>query len=117
MSRDLWFEVPLPFFFRDRLVGLGWPRQAVGAFLAGWIVLYGQVQSWSPHLILQPLRQFPANKHHAMLWALLLVACPLFAGSFLQWSGIFHDRQIPAMVAVLAASLGETATRGFLTRL
>jgi hypothetical protein len=30
--------------------------------LQGFIILYGQVQSWAPQLVLQPLRQSPANK-------------------------------------------------------
>jgi hypothetical protein len=33
-SRDMWFEVPLPFFLRDNVYGLGWERVAVGAMLA-----------------------------------------------------------------------------------
>lgn len=33
-SRDMWFEVPLPFFLRDHVYGLGWERVAVGATLA-----------------------------------------------------------------------------------
>jgi hypothetical protein len=33
-SRDMWFEVPLPFFLRDAVHGLGWERVAVGAVLA-----------------------------------------------------------------------------------
>jgi hypothetical protein len=33
-SRDMWFEVPLPFFLRDASHGLGWERVAVGAALA-----------------------------------------------------------------------------------
>jgi hypothetical protein len=30
----MWFEVPLPFFLRDHVYGLGWERVAVGAMLA-----------------------------------------------------------------------------------
>lgn len=30
----MWFEVPLPFFLRDAVYGLGWERVAVGAMLA-----------------------------------------------------------------------------------
>ena len=41
-SRDLWFEVPLPFFLRSA-EGMGWPRSAVGALLAGYIIVYGQL--------------------------------------------------------------------------
>lgn len=33
-ARDLWFEVPLPFFLRDPASGIGWSRSATGAFLA-----------------------------------------------------------------------------------
>jgi pimeloyl-ACP methyl ester carboxylesterase len=45
-SRDMWFEVTLPFFLRDPASGIGWSRVAVGAFLAAWIVAYGQVQAF-----------------------------------------------------------------------
>jgi hypothetical protein len=57
-SRDLWFEVPLPFYLRAA-DGLNWPRTAVGAVLAGYIILYGQVQSFAPNLVLMPLKQSP----------------------------------------------------------
>lgn len=50
-SRDLWFEVPLPFFMRDVVYGLGWGRAAVGAALAIFIIVYGQIQSWTPQLV------------------------------------------------------------------
>jgi hypothetical protein len=83
-SRDLWFEVPLPFFLRDAAQGMGWSRPAVGAFLACWIIIYGQVQSWCPQLVLGPLRQSPPNKLHSMVWVAVLSACPLFMGGFLQ---------------------------------
>ncbi len=43
-SRDLWFEVPLPFFLRDAVEGLGWSRPLTGLFLATWIIVYGQVR-------------------------------------------------------------------------
>ena len=46
-SRDLWFEVPLPYYLRSA-TGMGWPRPAVGAMLAGYIILYGQVQAYAP---------------------------------------------------------------------
>ena len=82
-SRDLWFEVPLPFYLRSA-EGLGWPRPAVGAALAGYIIAYGQFQSHSPRLILSPLRQSPPNKHVCVLWNALLFVVPAFlaAGVF-----------------------------------
>lgn len=48
--------------------GLGLDRVVVGAFLGGYIILYGQVQSWTPQLVTGPLRQTPPNKLTEMLW-------------------------------------------------
>lgn len=88
-SRDLWFEVPLPFFLRSA-EGMGWPRSAVGALLAGYIIVYGQLQTWTPKLFLAPLRQNPPNKHVAVVWNFALVSVPIFLGAFIQ-SGVFQN--------------------------
>jgi len=37
--------------------GVGLNRVIVGAFLGGYIILYGQVQSWTPQLVTNPLKQ------------------------------------------------------------
>jgi hypothetical protein len=37
--------------------GLGLERVIVGAILGGYIILYGQVQSWTPQLVTGPLKQ------------------------------------------------------------
>lgn len=100
-SRDLWFEVPLPFFLRDGAVGLGWSRELVGLVLALWIIFYGQVQSWAPQTVLGPLRQSPPNKWVAWLWCISLVGCPLFLGSFMQSSPIFETREPRASMAAI----------------
>jgi hypothetical protein len=42
--------------------GVAWPRVVVGAILGGYIILYGQFQSWTPQLVTGPLRQTPPNK-------------------------------------------------------
>ena len=86
-SRDLWFEITLPYFLRDPASGIGWSRVAVGAFLACWIVCYGQVQSWSPQLVLRPLRQSPPNKSAAALWAAVLAPLPAAAAVALVVGG------------------------------
>mmetsp|Transcript_10751 Transcript_10751/g.16493 ORF Transcript_10751/g.16493 Transcript_10751/m.16493 type:complete len:577 (+) Transcript_10751:55-1785(+) len=106
-SRDFWFEVPLPFFFRapsceglgiDKCFddsscnngaicgdsgfceninpgggcgGLGLSRVVVGAALGGYIILYGQVQSWTPQIVTGPLLQTPPNKLTEVLWCLI----------------------------------------------
>jgi hypothetical protein len=79
-SRDLWFEIPLPFFLRDAIGGMGWSRSAVGAMLAGYIIVYGQLQTYTPQLVLVPLKQSPPNKLVAVIWNAVLVICPLFLG-------------------------------------
>ena len=89
-SRDLWFEVPLPFYLRAS-DGLNWPRPAVGAALAGYIILYGQAQSFSPKLILTPLKQSPPNKYVCVLWNVLLSVVPLFLGVGLYVMSSYTD--------------------------
>lgn len=79
-ARDLWFEVPLPFFLRSPASGIGWSRSATGAFLAIWIIVYGQMQSWTPQLVLSPLRQAPPTKWVAALWSGVLTVVPLTLG-------------------------------------
>ena len=101
-SRDLWFEVPLPFFLRSA-DGFGWPREAVGAFLAGYIILYGQLQSWSPQAVLSPLGQDPPNKYSAALWAWLLLPVTVALAATLQFSAPFVERDVDAMIALLTA--------------
>ncbi|CAM9245362.1 unnamed protein product [Scytosiphon promiscuus] len=46
-SRDVWFEIGLPLFLR---VELGWKRELVGLILAGYIVIYGNLQAASTKL-------------------------------------------------------------------
>ena len=90
-SRDLWFEVTLPFFLRSTASGIGWSRPLVGAFLAIWIIVYGQVQSWTPQLVLGPLKQAPPGKRVAALWAGILTGVPLILGIVMlagsEWNG------------------------------
>eukprot|EP00180_Rhodochaete_pulchella_P001634 Plantae.Rhodophyta-Rhodochaete_pulchella.ctg247.p1 GENE.Plantae.Rhodophyta-Rhodochaete_pulchella.ctg247~~Plantae.Rhodophyta-Rhodochaete_pulchella.ctg247.p1 ORF type:complete len:533 (+),score=86.92 Plantae.Rhodophyta-Rhodochaete_pulchella.ctg247:1179-2777(+) len=104
-SRDAWFEVPLPFFLRSMNGGLGWEAPAASAFLGGWIILYGQVQSYTPQLVSRPLRQYPANKYSSLLWVSVSVVTPLVLGSFMQFSDIFGDSVQAGMVAVLVVGL------------
>jgi len=46
-ARDIWFVVALPVFLGDEL---GWSFEAIGAFLAVWVMGYGLVQSLAPRL-------------------------------------------------------------------
>ncbi|MDB4103523.1 MFS transporter, partial [Acidimicrobiales bacterium] len=47
-SRDIWFVVALPVFLDDML---GWSYEAIGVFLACWVIGYGLVQSLAPRLL------------------------------------------------------------------
>ena len=84
-SRDLWFEVTLPYFLRAPVAegGLGWSRLAVGGFLAGWIIAYGQFQAHARTFPLGALRQAPPNAAVATLWGCLLVPLPAAAAACL----------------------------------
>ena len=47
-SRDVWFVVGLPVFFRTEL---GWSFYLAGGFLAVWTIGYGMVQALAPKLL------------------------------------------------------------------
>jgi len=51
--------------------GVGLERIFVGAFLGLYIIVYGQVQSWTPQLVTNPLKQTPPNKFTEMLWGVI----------------------------------------------
>lgn len=99
--RDSWFEVPLPFFLRNAEVGLNWSRPLTGTFLGVFIIVYGQIQSWCPQLVLGPLRQAPANKYVAVLWAGILLFVPLGLGPTILTSSPFQEHDTGAMSAIM----------------
>lgn len=99
--RDAWFEVPLPFFLRNPDVGLNWSRPLTGTFLGVFIIVYGQVQSWCPQLLLEPLGQAPANKYVALLWAAILMLVPTGLGPTILSSVPFQEHNVGSMTAIL----------------
>jgi hypothetical protein len=105
--RDAWFEVPLPFFLRDAAVGLGWSRTFTGLFLALFIIVYGQFQSWSPQLVLGPLQQAPANKYVALLWAGILLLIPSALGPTILTADAFSNRDVNAMTAIMVVRIHQ----------
>lgn len=56
-------------------------------------------------MVLQPLRQSPANKYVELLWNGILVACPTLLASLILGSSIFTSHSLPAMTAVLVTGL------------
>jgi predicted MFS family arabinose efflux permease len=68
-SRDIWFVVALPVFLDDVF---GWSYEAIGAFLALWVIGYGIVQSFAPQLLRRSLASAGAEIGAARTWAFLL---------------------------------------------
>ncbi|MDH5290171.1 MAG: MFS transporter, partial [Acidimicrobiia bacterium] len=67
-SRDIWFVVAVPVFLAERL---GWADQAVGGFLAVWVIGYGVIQSAAPRLLTAGGRT-PDEVRAAREWAIAL---------------------------------------------
>lgn len=81
--------------------GVGLPRVVVGAFLGGYIILYGQVQSWTPQLVTGPLKQTPPNKLTEVFWGLINCIPTLVATIVMRWSPSFQNQDQTAMTVWL----------------
>jgi MFS family permease len=85
--------------------GLGADRVVVGTFLALYIIVYGQVQSWTPQLVSAPLRQSPPNALVGALWgAVNVVPTAVLAGLFWSAKYITDYGGAAAALAVAASS-------------
>jgi predicted MFS family arabinose efflux permease len=69
-SRDIWFVVSLPLFLSS---GLGWSFEAVGAFMALWVIGYGVVQAAAPRLLRATTTQ-DQGARAVRTWAAVLLA-------------------------------------------
>lgn len=72
-SRDVWFVVALPVFLASHL---NWSFEAVGGFLAIWVIGYGFVQALAPRLT-RKSSQVSDNVRSVRVWGLLLLVCSL----------------------------------------
>ena len=81
--------------------GLALDRVVVGAFLGGYIILYGQVQSWTPQLVTGPLKQTPPNKLTEVLWGTINCIPTLTAAFVLQFGAIFQEYDRTAMIGFM----------------
>ncbi|RUO63632.1 organoarsenical effux MFS transporter ArsJ [Pseudidiomarina insulisalsae] len=70
-SRDVWFVVALPVFLASQL---DWDHWQVGSFLAGWVIIYGLVQSIAPRFT-QKADVAPRNQ--AVFWGAILSLSPI----------------------------------------
>lgn len=58
-ARDVWFVVALPVYFSTTL---HWSHWKTGAFMAGWIVFYGFIQSLTPAMTNRKHKQPPQSR-------------------------------------------------------
>ena len=68
-SRDIWFVVALPVFLDEEL---GWSFEAIGAFLAAWVIGYGFVQAAAPWILRATKGDLDAEIRAARSWAFAL---------------------------------------------
>ncbi len=87
-SRDIWFVVALPIFLDEEL---GWSYNAIGGFLAAWIIGYGIMQSWAPAFV-SLLGRAKGTVRAAKIWALILaivtVGIAIFVSVDLSVNGV-----------------------------
>lgn len=81
--------------------GPGLQRTIVGAFLGGYIILYGQVQSWTPQLVTGPLQQTPPNKMTEVLWGMINCYPTLTATIVIYASEVFREYKVEGMISWL----------------
>lgn len=81
--------------------GPGLDRVIVGAFLGGYIILYGQVQSWTPQLVTGPLGQTPPNKMTEVFWGMINCYPTLIATIVVYASETFIQYYWGSMIAWL----------------
>lgn len=85
--------------------GLGLERVIVGAFLGGYIVFYGQVQSWTPQLVTGPLKQTPPNKLTEIFWGLINCLPTLMMWIVMSWSPTFVNYDPDAMTVWMIVTI------------
>lgn len=81
--------------------GPGLDRVVVGAFLGGYIILYGQVQSWTPQLVTGPLNQTPPNKLTEVFWGMINCYPTMIAAIVIYASEAFRQYHVNSMIAWL----------------
>ena len=80
-ARDVWFVVALPVFLAS---ALGWDFWQVGGFLAAWVIGYGLVQSFAPHITGRATGRLPDGRS-ASAWAVLLAMVPATMAALLVY--------------------------------
>lgn len=71
-ARDVWFVIALPLYLASQFQ---WSQTAIGSFLALWVIGYGAVQAFAPHLTGKKQGQVP-GAFAALGWSMALCAIP-----------------------------------------
>lgn len=105
-ARDVWFVVGIPVYFYGVLsdgseAGNRAAFFMVGAFMAGWIILYGAVQASAPRLLRAHARPEAELIRAARGWALALLAAP----AALSVAALAADGPQPWLTVTLVAGL------------
>ena len=69
-SRDAWFEVAAPIYLVNVM---HWNGALVGSIMAGYIIIYGQLQGFSGNLVLKPISCMPPRSKDTVWWAVVLL--------------------------------------------
>ena len=85
--------------------GLGMSRVLVGTFLALYIIVYGQIQTWTPFLFTGPLKQNPPNKYTEVLWANINTIPTLVLTLIIYLTPAFTSNSTSAMISSLTTAL------------
>ena len=99
-SRDIWFEVALPIFLTNVA---DWDALAVGAFLAGWTIIYGIVQSATGPIALRPTKCFPPQGKHLWPWAAQLTGLVALVAAL--FTATNHLASTAAIVGIIVPGL------------
>ncbi len=83
--------------------GPGVQRAVVGAFLGGYIILYGQVQSWTPQLVTGPLKQTPPNKITEVFWGVINCYPTMIGAIVFYASEVYLEYQLRGMMGWLVS--------------
>lgn len=85
--------------------GLGLGRTVVGAILGGYIILYGQVQSWTPQIVTGPLNQTPPNKFTEVLWGTMNCLPTLLMCIVMAFAPEFQRHELTTMTIYFSIAI------------
>lgn len=100
-ARDVWFVVALPVYLQ---ASLHWSYSQIGTLMAGWIILYGIVQSATPKLLNKtPGASLATNACLALLALLIIMLLAIQFDLSMRWIILFGLLGFAVIFAVNSA--------------